>query len=699
MFKPPRLSEILSRSPVTVSVANRLPEAMALMKAENVTGIVVVEGNRPVGVLTERDVLRILASGANTETSAVGAVMTSPPITASPDLDFFEAYHLCASRKIRHLVVVNDDGELVGLASESDFLRILGIDVLSGNHSIDLDMIRRPLCLPPDMSLIETMRRMTAENGGTAIAVLDNKPVGILTERDALHLTQANLECMTLGDAMSGPVLTIPLGASIYYAIDQMRNHRVRRLVVLNREGEIAGLFTEHDAVKRIESRYVEFLSTVIRRQINDLDTVRNQLNDSAVLTSILRESLEMALVATDLDGVVRYLNPDAVNLLGANLAGAEGRRLEELAKQAGFGDQHVRDGIAAARRGLRHQTELISKQADGERVLRSHFAPIVNESSTVLGYVQTLQDITERKRAILALQKSASIFENTLDGIIVTDAACRVVAVNPAFMKITGYSELEVLGKNPSVLSSGRQDGSFYQRMWQHLHQDGYWQGEIWNRHKNGDIYAEWLTINAIKDEDDTVVKYIGVFADITSLKKTQEEYEFMAHHDPLTGLANRLLCHARLEHALRRAKRRDDLVVVMMLDLDKFKLVNDTWGHQVGDRLLQEVARRITATLRSDDTAARLGGDEFLVVLESVKDRDDAITIAGKLVRVLSENYSIDGIQPDVSVSIGITLAPEHGDDVETLIERADQALYEVKAQGCNAYHFYSASSLQPA
>jgi diguanylate cyclase (GGDEF)-like protein/PAS domain S-box-containing protein len=520
-----------------------------------------------------------------------------------------------------------------------------------------------------------------------------------LTERDAINLTQANLEGMTLGDAMCSPVLTIPLGASIYYAIDQMRCHGVRRLVVLNQDGEIAGLFTEHDAVKRIESRYVEFLSTVIQRQISDLDTVRHQLNESAVLTSILRDSLDMALVATDVDGVVRYLNPDAANLLGANFVGAEGRRLDELSEQAGFGHQHVRDGMAAASLGKHYSTELISRQADGERVLRSHFAPIVNESSTVLGYVQTLQDITERKRAILALQKSATIFENTLDGIMVTDAASHIVAVNPAFVKITGYSELEVLGKNPRMLNSGRQDGNFYQRMWKHLHQDGYWQGEIWNRRKDGEIYAEWLTINVIKDEDEAVVKYIGVFADITKLKKSQEAYEFLAHHDPLTALPNRLLCHARLDHALRHAKRNHHNVAVMMLDLDNFKPVNDNWGHQVGDRLLQEVARRITATLRIDDTAARLGGDEFAVVLESVKGRLDASAIAEKLVSALSKDYWIDGVQPEVSVSIGIAMSPKDGEDVDTLLKRADQALYEVKALGRNAYGFYPGESHQPA
>lgn len=691
MLKPPRLSEILSRDPVTLSAAVRMSEAMALMKQENVTAIVVMESRLPIGILTERDVLRMLASGVHPESLLLGNIMTAVPITASPDLDFFEAYHLCSSRKIRHLIVVDHHGELIGLANESDFLRILGVDVLSDVRSVEQDMIHLPLLLHPDTPLLDTIRCMNAESGAAAIATINNQAVGILTERDAVRLAHANLEGMTLAEVMTSPVLTIPLQASIYYAIDQMRHHHVRHLVVLNQDNHIAGLFTEHAVVKRIENRYIDFLSTVIERQLNDLNAARDKLDDSAVLTSILRESLDLALVATDIDGVVRYLNPKAVHLLGADSEDAEGRGLAELARQAGLGEQHIHDGIAAAKRGERYQVELSRSQQGREQVLRSHFAPIINESSTMLGYVQTLQDITERKKAIVALQKSASIFENTQDGIMVTDADAKIVAVNPAFQKITGYSEAEVLGKKPGMLSSGRQDSHFYQRMWHHVKQDGYWQGEIWNRHKSGDIYAEWLTINAIKDEQGRVIKYIGVFADITSLKRSQEKYEFMAHHDPLTGLPNRLLCHARLEHALLRAQRNSGHIAVMMLDLDKFKPVNDTWGHQVGDRLLQKVAKRMLATLRGDDTAGRLGGDEFVVLLESVSNKEGAALIAGKLQAAVSETYWIDGMQADVSVSIGVAMYPQDGDNVETLISRADQALYEVKARGRNGYCFY--------
>lgn len=227
MLKPPRLHEILSRTPVAVPATTSLHDALALMKSENTTAIVVVEEKRPIGIFTERDVLRMMASGNRAENMSVGGMMTCPPITASPDLDFFEAYHLCASRKIRHLIVVDHSGELYGLASESDFLRILGVDVTSSDQSIDQDMIRLPLLLPPDTPLLDALRGMNPESGSVAIATLDNKPVGILTERDTIRLAQTDIATLSLADVMTSPVLTIPLGSSIYFAIDQMRRHNV----------------------------------------------------------------------------------------------------------------------------------------------------------------------------------------------------------------------------------------------------------------------------------------------------------------------------------------------------------------------------------------------------------------------------------------------------------------------------------------
>ena len=698
-IKPPSIKHILSRPPVTVSIETVLVDVIKLMRLENVTAAVVTNDKLPIGIVTERDVLRTLSTNTNKEINhlIVGKIMSSPPVVATPSMDFFDAYHLCSIKNIRHLIVVNDQGELYGLASESDFLRILGVDVLSSDSSIANNMISVPLLLAPNTSLQDVIRRINAESGGAAIATENGKAVGILTERDAMSLVEKPVSELVLADVMSGPVISISFDSSVYYAIDQMRIHEVRHLVIVNQDGCIVGLFTEHDVVKRIEKRYINFLSSVIKKQMTDLKEARNQLDDSVVLTSILRESLDMALIATDVGGVVRYLNPDAASMLNISPVEAVGKELQLLASMVGLDEVFIQNGIEAASRGERFQAELNRDDNLGVQVLRSSCAPIVDKDTAILGCVQMLQDITKHKQANEVLQQHASVFKNTHEGIMVTDTAGNITAVNPAFESITGFSEDEVIGKNPRILSSKRQDAEFYQRMWHHIKRDGYWQGEIWNRRKGGEFYAEWLTISAIKDDDGAILQYIGVFADITSLKHSQEEYKFLAHHDPLTGLPNRLLCQALLDHALQRIERNDSGIGVMMIDIDNFKLVNDTFGHQTGDLLLKEIAKRITVALRNDDTVARLGGDEFVVLLESVSDREDVERVAEKLVQTLSEDYDLYGNLAKVSASIGIAVVSSSQEQLTTemLLKQADDALYEVKANGRNGYRFYQRES----
>lgn len=350
MLRPPHLSEIISRDPVCVAAGTTLLQAMAAMEANNVTGVVVTEGKCPIGILTERDVLRTLASGVSFESLIVGSVMSSPPVTAPPNLDCFEASHLCVQKNIRHLIVVDDLGELCGIVSESDFLRILGGDVLTNTHVITDDITRLPLLLPPEMPLFEAVRYMSGEKGGAAIAAVDGKPVGVLTERDVVRLGQRAIDAnTTLADVMTQPVLTVPVGSSAYHAIDLMRNRCLRRLGVVDSEGHIIGMLTEHEIVRRIENRYVEFLSSIIDRQIEDINKARNQLSESAVLTSILRESLDMGLLAADTDGQIRYLNPEAAKILGVSPTEAIGRSLTELARQAGLDDHQIHAGIEMA--------------------------------------------------------------------------------------------------------------------------------------------------------------------------------------------------------------------------------------------------------------------------------------------------------------------------------------------------------------
>jgi diguanylate cyclase (GGDEF)-like protein/PAS domain S-box-containing protein len=294
--------------------------------------------------------------------------------------------------------------------------------------------------------------------------------------------------------------------------------------------------------------------------------------------------------------------------------------------------------------------------------------------------------------RSNAELCQAATVFENTKEGVMIADAANRVVAVNRAFVEITGYGADELIGRTPEVLRSSRQDEAFYRRIGEAVREHGNWQGELWDRRKNGEDYPAWLSISVVKDDDGRVTHHVSVFSDITVLKESEARLDQLAHHDPLTGLPNRLLLNARAEHALARARRNEKQMAVLFLDLDRFKYINDTLGHPAGDLLLQQVAERLRKCVRDEDTISRLGGDEFTVVLEDLDDAGAASTVARKILGALSEKAVLFGREVFVTCSIGISLYPRDGEDIVTLFKNADSALYRAKDQGRDTYQFYT-------
>lgn len=297
-----------------------------------------------------------------------------------------------------------------------------------------------------------------------------------------------------------------------------------------------------------------------------------------------------------------------------------------------------------------------------------------------------------ERKHAWERLRLASNAIESTADGVMITDSQCHIVSVNKAFSAITGYRADEVLGRTPSILQSGRHDAEFYQGMWRELARTGHWQGEIWNRRKDGAAYPEWLAISEVRDRWGKPSHYVAVFTDISLRKESEQRLDFLAHHDALTQLANRTLFHDWLQETLLRARRHDSRVGLLFIDLDHFKPINDTLGHLVGDHLLQEVAKRISACVRESDMIARLGGDEFTVLLDDLADREDAAGTARKILATLSEPFHISGHELQISASIGIACYPHDGQDAETLLRNADTAMYRAKEGGRNDYRFYS-------
>lgn len=305
-------------------------------------------------------------------------------------------------------------------------------------------------------------------------------------------------------------------------------------------------------------------------------------------------------------------------------------------------------------------------------------------------------EDITEKRQMESKLSLTAKVFDSASDAMVLTDAGNNIISVNRAFTRLTGYSAEEAYGQNPRVLKSGRHTDEFYRAMWQQLMVVGHWRGDVWDLRKDGTVYPKHLSINVIRDANGEITNYAAIFYDVTERKAFEEEMERMAHYDALTRLPNRAMLRDRLEQALASAKRNENLVALMFIDLDHFKGVNDTYGHAVGDELLVMVAERMRESVRAVDTVGRLGGDEFMIIATEIGDSQGAELVAEKVLSRLSEPYALEnGVTlTHITPSIGISIYPNDHKDPNQLLACADQAMYRVKQSGRGSYSFHMKS-----
>ncbi len=346
------------------------------------------------------------------------------------------------------------------------------------------------------------------------------------------------------------------------------------------------------------------------------------------------------------------------------------------------LGEVHQRLHIQAHR--------LLVQREKGEPLSQSGYEQLLEQSEQLRELVIHLRGLF-RQNLHLVARLMSKVFENAAEGVIITAPDGTILNVNRAFTGTTGYTPEEAIGKTPNLLYSGRHDTGFYRAMWEQIERQGQWQGEIWNRRKDGELYVEWLSVAAVTDELGRTLNYVGIFYDMTRQRESDERLYHLAHHDLLTGLPNRMLFHDLVRQALMHARRRQEVVAVMFLDLDGFKPVNDSYGHHVGDLLLKQVADRLKTCLRSSDAVGRFGGDEFTVVASDASEKGIQV-LAEKIVRLLAEPYPMDGYRCDLSASVGIALYPRDGRSPDLLLRHADIAMYQAKSAGKNRYRLFA-------
>ncbi|GAA5179806.1 EAL domain-containing protein [Niveibacterium umoris] len=339
--------------------------------------------------------------------------------------------------------------------------------------------------------------------------------------------------------------------------------------------------------------------------------------------------------------------------------------------------------------------TDMIAfRLADGSvRSLSVNSTPLLREEDgSAYAVVSTVTDMTDRQRAEAELRLAASVFDNSVEAIVVADAERHILRANRAFALVTGFDTQEVVGRDLPDVTGSRHETGFFEGVWRTIEREGFWQGEVWNTRKNGKAFPEWLSVSAVRDAEKRISHYVAVFADITERKANEARIAYLAHHDPLTGLPNRALMQDRLQQSLARAHRERRMVGLLFLDLDRFKMVNDSLGHQAGDRLLQQVAERVRTCVRDSDTICRQGGDEFIIVLNDIQSTRAPARVAEKILNALTEPFDVDTHRIGTSFSIGIAVYPNDGRDAESLMKNADTAMYHAKESGRNTFRFFT-------
>lgn len=446
-------------------------------------------------------------------------------------------------------------------------------------------------------------------------------------------------------------------------------------------------VFSEQDAEDL--AAIAEFVAPVLEtyQRLTGRERELDEVSDRLEQQSRILDKIEDSVIITDLLGYITGWNGGAERLFGYRADEVMGRNILFL-----YADEDEDDNVDPLMSGEREMVVRRRKKS-GDIFWASVTLSLARDRDgnpmELIGYVR---DITERLKKEESLRLYGRIFENSGEGILVTDAEENIIAVNRAFVEITGFEADEALGNTPRMFRSGRHDEAFFEEMWRALRERGQWQGEIWDRHKNGSIFPKWATISTVRNDRGDVTHYFSTFSDISERVAAEERIRQLAFYDTLTGLPNRSTLYSLLEQALVIARRNKTSGALMFIDLDRFKYVNDTLGHGAGDELICRVATRFKTCLRASDVIARLGGDEFVIALIDIAKPDDAALVAKKVLGIFASPFLISGHEVSISASIGISVYPADGLTIEDLVKNADVAMYRAKDQGRSTSLFYS-------
>ncbi|MDH5748829.1 MAG: diguanylate cyclase, partial [Rhodospirillales bacterium] len=530
-------------------------------------------------------------------------------------------------------------------------------------------------------SLAHAARLMKDSQGTSVIVMEKGKPVGIWTERDSLNLDFSKPKTfeMPIGELMRSPVKTINSRISVSEAGIRFKKEGTHHFLVVDDSEKVIGIITQTEVIQNHGVEHFFTMPDTRAALSGPLVKIPGKATINQVVKALRDSNSDAVIVEGNKDEEYGIITErDLIRLVAEQ---KKYHSVNEVANRPVITIPHD-SSILIARDMLKEKKirHLGVTDDDGNLIGLLTYSDILK--CIQYEYVHRMDEYLKaqglaeggKEKTVNLAQK---VLDVSADGIMIVNKEGIIEAVNPAFTTITGYARDEAVGMNPRFLKSGRHDDSFFKSMWESLLNKGFWQGEIWNRRKNGEVYLEWLTINVIYDEKGEIQRYSGIFSDISERKKTEEHIRKLAYFDILTGLPNRRLFMDRVSMAIANAGRSGQHLGIMFVDLDLFKRINDTFGHIVGDGVLKEMSVRLSKSLREGDTICRLGGDEFTVLLPKVDEVDDIVKAARRAINDIKNPFIVDGHELYVTASIGIAIFPEDGLAVEELIKNADEAM----------------------
>ena len=661
--------------------------AIRILSQKNIGSILIESEGHICGIWTRTDLLKLDVNDQQVFDSPISEVMSSPVCQVHQDELISSATYFFHKKQLHHLLVVDHDERPIGVLSESDLVNAKSSESFLEGISIRELLAGELHFISPDASVRELQNAMCHHRVDALVVQGESiGEYGIISMRDLLRCfsDEDRFHTIKAKDIASWPLKSVCETKSLAFVRNFMMRHGFHHLGVKNEAGDLIDLINFSSLLHRIEENFYFDASQSIKEKEQRI------LEAEALYRDLLSISLNGILIYQN--DHVTFANQEVHRILGYESDALYGEPLHEL-----LPDFSMTDGMWYLPE-VGHEPAGSSFFSEHDMVCENGQTIKVELTCKPITYhaqpacLIVVNDLSERIESERFRMLTRSVFDNAGEGILVTDAKNRFVLVNKKFEEITGYSFDEVLGQDPAILASGKQTESFYEEMWDTLLIKGTWQGEIWNRKKDGTIYPEWLTINAVRDKSDKIMHYVGVMNDLSQQKATEQQINRLSFYDILTGLPNVSLFKDRVSQAIKRLEKEHNHVAVLIVDIARFKMINDALGYEYGDRLLKIVAQRLTTLLDSEEASGRMGADNFLLMLDNVPHKEEVATFADNLIQAFKTPFVVDGHEHTLDIKIGIAVSSFDGEEVLDLLKAADEALYEAKKLPHSGYAFHT-------